>query len=140
MGSFILEHFHPMQCALLRNAPRRMAHPEYDLRVAPGEGMVIRELTSQPFCFDPSFFAEMAGFGPCDHFDRVISVPCTTASVEPLCKRLEFYNTEYCLDETRLSNLGSWWRFFGNPGSVHYSKMVAPISIEWGIPFSDLIS
>ncbi len=116
--ALLLRHMHPMHCGMMRDAPRRVPFAEYDIRGVAGRGIVLRELSAQPFCLDPSHFERLVNFSPTDHLDDVATVPCSVLSVEPLFKRVEWYYRPWRLDGTRLSQLGAWWDFFGPPGCV----------------------
>jgi len=105
-------HLHPLHAAMRREVFRRPTHPEYDLRLVPGRGMVIREMVSHPFCLQPSFYSELKHYGPEDHLDTIAFEPCSTVSVEPMLKRVHGYYRPWPLDETRLSNLAGWWDCF----------------------------
>jgi hypothetical protein len=105
-------HLHPLHAAMRHDARRRPAHPEYDLRLVPGRGMVIREIVSHPFALQPSFYSSLKHYGPDDHLDSLAFEPCSTVSVEPLLKRVQGYYRPWPLDEARLSNLAGWWNGF----------------------------
>jgi tetratricopeptide (TPR) repeat protein len=105
-------HLHPLHGAMRHDSRRRPTHPEYDLRLVPGRGMVIREIVSHPFALQPSFYASLKHYGPEDHLDTLAFEPCSTVSVEPLLKRVHGYYRPLPLDETRLSNLAGWWDGF----------------------------
>ena len=105
-------HLHPLHAAMRHDARRRPTHPEYDLRLVPGRGMVIREIVSHPFCLQPSFYSTLKNYGPEDHLDTLMFEPCSTVSVEPLLKRVQGYYRPWPLDEIRLSNLAGWWDCF----------------------------
>lgn len=119
----LFRHLHPIAATMLRSSPRRVGHPEHDLRAVPGRGFVARVLCSQPFCFDPGFFFELRNFSPCDHLDRLAFEPCTTISIEPLLKHVAWYYRPWTLDGARLSQLGAWWHQFGPPGCRRESKV-----------------
>ena len=105
-------HLHPLHVAMRHDSPRRPTHPEYDLRLVPGRGMVIREMVSHPFCLQPSFYSSLKHYGPEDHLDTLAFEPCSAVSVEPLLKRLHGYYRPWPLDDVRLSNLAGWWDGF----------------------------
>jgi hypothetical protein len=105
-------HLHPLHAAMRYDERRRPTHPEYDLRLVPGRGMVVREIVSHPFCLDPSFYSALKHYGPEDRLDTLAFEPCSTVSVEPILKRVQGYYRPWPLDEIRLSNLGSWWSCF----------------------------
>jgi len=105
-------HLHPLHAAMRHDERRRPTHPEYDLRLVPGRGMVIREIVSHPFCLDPSFYSALKHYGPEDHLDTLAFEPCSTVSIEPILKRVHGYYRPWPLDEIRLSNLAGWWDCF----------------------------
>lgn len=105
----LYRHFHPLHAIMRRDSSRRFAHPEYDLRVVPGEGVIIREMVSHPFCLDPGYFSNLRYFAPEDHLESLAFEPCSTVSVEPLLKFVDQWYRPWPLDEIRLSNLGGWW-------------------------------
>jgi tetratricopeptide (TPR) repeat protein len=105
-------HLHPLHAAMRHHSRRRPSHPEYDLRLVPGRGMVIREMVSHPFCLQPGFYSTLKHYGPEDHLDTLAFEPCSTVSVEPLLKRVHGYYRPWPLDEARLSNLAGWWDGF----------------------------
>jgi tetratricopeptide (TPR) repeat protein len=105
-------HLHPLHAAMRHDARRRPTHPEYDLRLLPGRGMVVREMVSHPFCVDPGFYSTLKHYGPEDHLDTLAFEPCSTVSIEPILKRVQGYYRPWPLDEDRLSNLGAWWERF----------------------------
>lgn len=118
----LFRHLHPIAATMFRDSPRRIGHPEHDLRAVPGRGFVARVLCSQPFCFDPGFFFALQSFSPCDHLERLAFEPCTTISIEPLLKHVGWYYRPWSLDSTRLSQLGAWWHQFGPPGCQRESE------------------
>jgi Tetratricopeptide repeat len=105
----LYRHFHPLQAIMRRDSSRRFAHPEWDLRVVPGQGVIMREMVSHPFCLDPGYFSQLRYFAPEDHLESLAFEPCSTVSVEPLLKFVDQWYRPWPLDEIRLSNLGSWW-------------------------------
>jgi tetratricopeptide (TPR) repeat protein len=105
-------HLHPLHAAMRHDERRRPTHPEYDLRLVPGRGMVVREIVSHPFCVHPSFYSALKHYGPEDHLDTITFEPCYTLSIEPVLKRVHGYYRPWPLDETRLSNLAGWWDCF----------------------------
>lgn len=120
--SLLLRHLHPMHCGMMRNSPRRIPFPEYDIRSVAGRGFVLRELSANPFALDPSHFDSLVNFSPADHLDAVATEPCSVLSVEPLFKRIEWYYRPWCLDATRVSQIGGWWNFFTPPGCAKDSE------------------
>lgn len=117
----IFRHLHPLEGAMLRNAPRRAAHPEHDIRPVKDRGFVMRVYTSQPFCIDPVRFNRLRHFNPEDHLDSICLEPCTTASVEPILKSAGWYYHGNPLDRIQISQLGRWWAAFSPPGCVKES-------------------
>ena len=115
-------HLHPLHAAMRHDARRRPSHPEYDLRLVPGRGMVIREMVSHPFCLQPSFYSSLKHYGPEDHLDTLAFEPCSTVSVEPLLKRVHGYYRPWPLDEIRLSNLAGWWDCFATAACERESR------------------
>jgi tetratricopeptide (TPR) repeat protein len=105
----LYRHFHPLNAIMRRDSLRRFAHPEYDLRVVPGQGVIIRDMVSHPFCLDPGYFSNLRYFAPEDHLESLAFEPCSTVSVEPLLKFVDQWYRPWPLDEIRLSNLGGWW-------------------------------
>lgn len=128
-------HLHPLHAAMRHDARRRPTHPEYDLRLVPGRGMVIREIVSHPFCLQPSFYSALKHYGPEDHLDTLMFEPCSTVSVEPLLKRVHGYYRTWPLDEVRLSNLGGWWDCFTTAAcereSQHPFELARQEDEEW---------
>jgi hypothetical protein len=102
-------HFHPLHAIMRRDSTRRHAHPEYDLRVVPGQGMIVREIVSHPFALDPGFFSKLRFFTPEDHLETLAFEPCSTVSLEPIAKFIDHWYRPWPLDQTCLSNLGGWW-------------------------------
>jgi tetratricopeptide (TPR) repeat protein len=118
----LLSHLHPMHAGMMRQAQRRVPFAEYDIRPIRGYGFVLREQSSQPFCIDIAYFERLTNFNPTDHLDAIRTEPCSTLSVEPLFKRVEWYYRPWKLDATRLTQLGGWWDYFGPPGCVKDSE------------------
>ena len=118
----LLMHLHPMHAGMIRGATRRVPFAEYDIRPVKGIGFVFRELSAQPFCVDPAYFEKLINFSPADHLHSVITEPCSTLSVEPLYKRIEWYYRPWRLDDARLTQLGGWWDYFGPPGCIKDSE------------------
>ncbi|KAB2919042.1 MAG: hypothetical protein F9K29_07430 [Hyphomicrobiaceae bacterium] len=108
----LCRHLHPLHAAMRHDERRRPSHPEYDVRLVPRRGMVIREIVSHPFCVQPSFYSALKHYGPEDHLDTLMFEPCSTVSVEPILKRVHGYYRPWPLDEIRLSNLAGWWDCF----------------------------
>lgn len=105
----LFRHLHPLHVAMRHDSDRRPPHPEYDLRLVPEHGIVIREIVSHPFCINPRIYNELRHYGPRDHLDTIVCEPCMTLSVEPLLKRVNSYYRPWPLDEARLTNLALWW-------------------------------
>ncbi|MGA7805767.1 tetratricopeptide repeat protein [Bradyrhizobium sp.] len=105
----LYRHFHPLHATMRRASERRHADPKSDLRVVPGQGLIAREIVSQPFALDPGFFSELRFFAPEDHLDTLAFEPCSTVSLEPIAKFIDHWYRPWPLDQTRLSNLGGWW-------------------------------
>jgi tetratricopeptide (TPR) repeat protein len=105
-------HLHPLHAAMRHDEHRCPTHPEYDLRLVPQRGLVIREIVSHPFCVHPSFYSALKHYGPEDHLDTLMFEPCSTVSIEPILKRVHGYYRRWPLDEIRLSNLAGWWDCF----------------------------
>jgi hypothetical protein len=105
----LYRHFHPVHAVMRRNSVRRFAHPEFDVRVVPGQGAVVREIVSHAFALDPGFFSAFRYFTPEDHLDALAFEPCSTVSVEPVTKFIHHLYRPWPLDQNRLSNLGGWW-------------------------------
>jgi tetratricopeptide (TPR) repeat protein len=105
-------HFHPLHVVMQHSRDRRSPHPEYDLRLVPGRGFVIRVLVSHPFCLDPQRYTSLRHYGPQDHLESIVFESCSTLSVEPLLRRVRLYYRKWRLDDARLSNLGCWWDHF----------------------------
>ncbi|MGA7805246.1 tetratricopeptide repeat protein [Bradyrhizobium sp.] len=118
----LYRHFHPLHAAMRRDSPRRPPHPEYDLRIVPGQGAIVRDIVSNPFCLDPSHFSELRHYSPQHRLDRIVLEPCSTLSVEPLLKRLDGYFRAWPLDGIRLSNLAGWWHAFATESCVYESQ------------------
>jgi hypothetical protein len=112
LSDLLFRHLHPLHAAMRHDSVRRPPHPEYDLRLVPGRGFVVREIVSHPFCVDPRHYSSLRHYGPQDHLDSIAFEPCCTLSVEPLLKRFELYYRPWPLDEARLSNLAGWWDCF----------------------------
>jgi tetratricopeptide (TPR) repeat protein len=111
MLELLYRHFHPAHAIMRRDSSRRFAHPEYDLRVVPGQGVIIREMVSHPFCLDPGYFSNFRYFAPEDHLESLAFEPCSTVSAEPLLKFIDQWYRPWPLDELRMSNLGGWWNW-----------------------------
>lgn len=119
----LLRHLHPLHIGNFSDAPRRVGFAEHDVRLVPGAGLAFRPLTSQPFCFDPGRFHRMRNFSPEDHADAIVVAPCTTLSVEPLGKRVEWYYRPWRMDRVRTLQLGAWWQHFGPLGCRRDSEV-----------------
>lgn len=128
----LFRHFHPLHASMRRTSMRRPPHPEYDIRTVPRQGIVIREIVSHPFCLDTAFFSRFAFFVPNDHLDTAAFEQCHALSVEPLLKRINLYYRPSPLSEATLSNLGSWYCFFGNEACEKESNFPyeVPLSAE----------
>lgn len=113
LHELLFRHFHPLHTIMRRDSPRRFSHPEYDIRVVPGQGVIVREMVSHPFCLDPGYFSKLRYFAPEDHLESLAFEPCSTVSVEPLLKFAEQWYRPWPLDGNRLSNLGGWWDWHG---------------------------
>jgi tetratricopeptide (TPR) repeat protein len=118
----LYQHFHPLHAVMRHDSARRPGHPEYDLRIVAGQGVVIRDIVSHPFCLDPGYFLHFRHYSPEDHLDALAFEPCSTLSVEPLLKRVEQYYRPWPLDEIRLSNLGGWWNAFTTASCTRESE------------------
>jgi hypothetical protein len=105
----LYRHFHPVHAVMRRDSARRFAHPEFDVRIVPGQGAVVREIVSHAFALDPGFFSAFRYFTPEDHLDALAFEPCSTISVEPITKFIHHLYRPWPLDQNRLSNLGGWW-------------------------------
>ena len=130
LQDLLFRHLHPLHASMLRDSPRRVAHPEYDIRPVKGRGFVLREWTANPFCMDPAFFASFTNLSPNDHLGSIATEPCSTVSVEPLFKHHRWYYRPWRLDELRLSQLGQWWDIFGPPGCIEYSGRVQEFCLK----------
>lgn len=119
---FLARHLHPLEAAMMRDAPARAGHPEHDIRAVDRTGFVIRPYTSQPFCIDAAYFTRIRSFNPEDHLDDVCVETCSAVSVEPLFKNVHQYYRPYPLDEMAIDQLASWWRTMGVPGCVRESQ------------------
>jgi tetratricopeptide (TPR) repeat protein len=137
-------HLHPLHAAMRHDARRRPAHPEYDLRLVAGRGMVIREIVSHPFCVDPGFYSALKHYGPEDHLDTLAFEPCSTVSVEPMLKRVHGYYRPWPLDEVRLSNLAGWWDCFTTAAcereSRHPFELARQEDEEWRAGWSRAVA
>ncbi len=118
----LCRHLHPLHAAMRHDSIRRPSHPEYDLRLVPKHGFVVREIVSHPFCIDPRCFSNLRHYGPEDHFDRLVFEPFSTVSVEPLVKRVNGYYRPRPLDETHLSNMAGWWDCFATKANAYESS------------------
>ena len=118
MRELLLRHLHPIPITMDRTSGRRTGHAEYDLRPVPGRGLVIRVLSSHPFCVDASFFNELRSFNPCDHLDKLAFEDVTVASAEPLFKHVSWYYRPNRLGSADLTQLGFWWSSFSPPACV----------------------
>jgi hypothetical protein len=119
----LYRHFHPAHAIMRRDSSRRFAHPEYDLRVVPGRGVIIRDMVSHPFCLDPGYFSKLRYFAPEDHLESLAFEPCSTVSAEPLLKFIDQWYRPWPLDEIRLSNLGGWWDWHTSFHSSFFSGL-----------------
>lgn len=117
----LFRHFHPLHAAMRHDSSRRPSHPEYDVRLVPTRGLVIREIVSHPFCVYPSHYNQLRHYGPQDHLESVVFEPCATLSVEPLLKRLDGYYRKWPLTESRLSNLAVWWNYYATEACQYES-------------------
>jgi hypothetical protein len=128
----LYRHFHPLHAIMRRDSSRRHAHPEYDLRIVPGEGVVIREMISHPFCLDPGYFSNLRYFAPEDHLESLAFEPCSTVSVEPLLKFVDKWYRPWPLDAIRLSNLGGWWDWHGTKSCERESEFPFELFVRRG--------
>jgi hypothetical protein len=118
----LYRHFHPLHTIMRSDSMRRHAHPEFDLRVIPGQGVIIRDLMCPPFCLDPSFYSQLRNFTPQDHLDTIALEPCSAVSFEPLLKSVRHWYRPWPLNENRLSNLGGWWDWFATKSGERVSE------------------
>jgi hypothetical protein len=130
MRELLLRHLHPIPITMDRNSPRRTGHAEYDLRPVPGRGLVIRVLSSHPFCLDPSFFNQLRSFNPCDHLDRLAFEDVTVASAEPLLKHVSWYYRPNRLGSADLTQLGFWWSAFSPAACVKESGHIYDLALR----------
>jgi tetratricopeptide (TPR) repeat protein len=130
MRELLLRHLHPIPLTMDRSSSRRTGHAEYDLRAVPGCGLVIRVLSSHPFCVDPAFFNELRSFNPCDHLDRLAFEDVTVASAEPLFKHVSWYYRPNRLGSADLTQLGFWWNGFSPPACVTESAHIYDIVLR----------
>jgi hypothetical protein len=137
MRELLLRHLHPIPITMDRTSARRTGHAEYDLRAVPGRGLVIRVLSSHPFCVDPSFFNELRSFNPCDHLDRLAFEDVTVASAEPLLKHVSWYYRPNRLGSADLTQLGFWWSAFSPPACVKESGHVYDIPLREDAPWRE---
>jgi hypothetical protein len=128
----LYRHFHPLHAVMRHDSTRRPGHPEYDLRIVPGQGVVIRDIVSHPFCLDPGHFLRFRHYCPEDHLDALAFEPCSTLSVEPLLKRVEQYYRPWPLDEIRLSNMGGWWNAFTTASCTRESEFPFEVYLQRG--------
>jgi hypothetical protein len=128
----LYRHFHPLHAIMRRDSARRHAHPEYDLRVVSGEGVIIREMISHPFCLDPGYFSNLRYFAPEDHLESLAFEPCSTVSVEPLLKFMDKWYRPWPLDAIRLSNLGGWWDWHGTRSCERESEFPFELFVRRG--------
>ena len=128
----LYRHFHPLHAIMRRGSLRRHAHPEYDLRIVPGDGMIIREMVSHPFCIDPGYFSNLRYFAPEDHLDALAFEPCSTVSAEPLLKFVDKWYRPWPLDEHRLSNLGGWWDWHTTRACERESEFPFELPLQCG--------
>ena len=112
----MLQHLHPLHCGVMRDTPYRVSFPEYDIRAVKNCGIVLRELTAQPFCIDPNYFARFVSFSPVEDLDKVAVEPCMTLSVEPLFKHAKWSYRPWRLNEPRISQLGNFFDLFSPKG------------------------
>jgi hypothetical protein len=117
----VLDHLHPLHIAMFRDSPRNVPHPEYSVRAANGAGLVIREITSQPFCFDPNHFDLSDSACPTNRLEDCTFDEIRTASVEPILKHPHYYYHKWHWDSDRLSNIGAWASHFCHPSNVYES-------------------
>jgi tetratricopeptide (TPR) repeat protein len=128
MHELLLRHLHPIPITMDRTSNRRTGHAEYDLRPVRGRGLVIRVLSSHPFCVDPSFFNELRSFNPCDHLDKLAFEDVTVASAEPLFKHVSWYYRPNRLGSADLDQLGFWWSSFSPPACMVESNHIYDIA------------
>jgi hypothetical protein len=128
----LYRHFHPLHAIMRRDSARRHAHPEYDLRVVPGQGVIIREMISHPFCLDPGYFSNLRYFAPEDHLESLAFEPCSTVSFEPLLKFVDKWYRPWPLDAIRLSNLGGWWDWHGTRSCERESEFPFELFVRHG--------
>jgi hypothetical protein len=137
MRELLLRHLHPIPITMDRASPRRTGHAEYDLRPVPGRGLVIRVLSSHPFCVDPGFFNELRSFNPCDHLDRLAFEDVTVASAEPLLKHVSWYYRPNRLGSADLTQLGFWWSAFAPAACVKESGHIYDLALSDGAPWRE---
>lgn len=135
LHDLLLRHLHPLHAAMRHDSTRRPPHPEYDLRIVPNHGLVIREIVSHPFCVDPKIYNELRHYGPRDHLDTIVCEECLALSVEPLLKRVYSFYRPWPLDEKRLSNLAVWWNHYATEACEYESAVPFDIclsdDVEW---------
>jgi len=117
----LFRHMHPIPIMMDRTSPRRIGHAEYDVRAVPGCGVVVRVLTSHPFCIEPAFFGNLRAFNPADHLDRIAFEPVSVLSAEPLFKHVAWYYRPHSLGAVELTQLGFWCRSFSPPACLRES-------------------
>lgn len=105
-------HLHPLNCCLLRGAPRHIFHSEFALFPSGYEGFVMRVLTSHPLVLTPSACEYTSSLCPLGRLDQVAFDECMTLSVEKLAKYARWYHIPWQMGDDELSNFGGWLNFF----------------------------
>jgi hypothetical protein len=115
LEALLYRHLHPIHASMRRDSTRRPPHPEWDVRLVPERGLVIRQIAAHAHALDPRRYSGIKNYAPLDHLDSVVSEPCSMLSIEPLLKQANGLYRPRPLDETHLSNLAGWWDGFTNP-------------------------
>jgi len=130
IGALAARHLHPIAAAMLRESPRRVGHPEHDIRPISKRGFVMRAFASQPFCVDMVHFDKVTFLNPEDHLESLSFEPCSTLSVEPLFKSSRWFYRPWHVDDIHMAQLGAWWTSFGLPGNIRESEHVYDFCLQ----------
>lgn len=113
-----IKHMHPYAISMFRDSPRTGQHPESVFAPVNGQGLIMRAIVSHLFCVDPNYFSLTDALSPTDHLDAIAFEESGAVCLEPLLKNVHLVYRPASMDETRLSNLGSWIDYFCGPADV----------------------
>lgn len=114
----MIRHLHPLIAIMMRDSSRWLPHPEAVLREVPGNGLTMRILGSHPFCFDPNYFSVTDAFSPLDRLEAIAFDQARFICLETMTKYSGAYYRPMRMDDTQLSNLGSWIDWFCAPSDM----------------------